>query len=403
MRLASPVLAALCLAITGAAHADAPRVVADIAPVQSLVARVMEGVGEPDLLIRPDASPHGYAMRPSEARALEQAELVVWMGPGLTPWMTDAIQTLAGDAAHLTLLTSPETLVLPGRIDPRFASHGHDHGHDHGGHDDHKHDDHAGHDHGDHKHDDHADHDHDDHKHDDHAGHDHDDHKHDDHAGHDHDDHKHDDHKHDDHAGHKHDDHAGHGHDDHKHDDHAGHDTHDHAHAGPDSHAWLDPANAVAWLGLIARDLSALDPDNADLYAANAQAAQAELTALSDKIAADLAPLADRPFLVFHDAYQYFETRFGVTAAGAVSLSDASEPGPARLADLRALVSEQDIVCIFAEPQFNTAILPSVFGDTLRIGQLDPLGVEYTPGPGLYPAILRGMADAMTECLSPQG
>src|SRR6056297_693661 len=352
MRLASPVLAALCLAITGAAHADAPRVVADIAPVQSLVARVMDGAGAPELLIRPDASPHAYAMRPSEARALEQADLVVWMGPGLTPWMTDAIQTLAGDAAHLTLLTAPETLVLPGRIDPRFAAH--DHGHDHGD-------------------------DHDDHKHDDHAGHDHDDHKHDDHAGHDH-----DNHKHDDHAGHS-------------------HDTHDHAHAGPDPHAWLDPANAVAWLGLIARDLSAIDPGNADLYAANAKAAQAELTALSDQIAVDLAPLADRPFLVFHDAYQYFEARFGVTAAGAVSISDASEPGPARLADLRALVSEQDVVCIFAEPQFNTSILTSVFGDALRIGQLDPIGVDHVAGPGSYPAMLRGMADAMTECLSPQG
>jgi len=378
MRLASPVLAALCLAITGAAHADTPRVVADIAPVQSLVARVMDGAGAPELLIRPDASPHAYAMRPSEARALEQADLVVWMGPGLTPWMTDAIQTLAGDAAHLTLLTAPETLVLPGRIDPRFAAH--DHGHDHGDdHDDHKHDDHAG-------------HDHDDHKHDDHAGHDHDKAKHDDHAGHDHDKAKHDDH-------------AGHGHDDHKHDDHAGHshDTHDHAHAGPDPHAWLDPVNAVAWLGLIARDLSAIDPDNADLYAANAKAAQAELTALSDQIAVDLAPLADRPFLVFHDAYQYFEARFGVTAAGAVSISDASEPGPARLADLRALVSEQDVACIFAEPQFNTAILASVFGDALRIGQLDPIGVDHVAGPGSYPAMLRGMADAMTECLSPQG
>ncbi|EDM70151.1 malonyl-CoA synthase [Roseobacter sp. AzwK-3b] len=377
MRLASPVLAALCLAITGAAHADTPRVVADIAPVQSLVARVMDGAGAPELLIRPDASPHAYAMRPSEARALEQADLVVWMGPGLTPWMTDAIQTLAGDAAHLTLLTAPETLVLPGRIDPRFAAH--DHGHDHAGHDDHKHDDHAGHDHDDHKHDDHAGHDHDDHKHDDHAGHDHDKAKHDDHAGHDH-----DKAKHDDHAGHS-------------------HDTHDHAHAGPDPHAWLDPVNAVAWLGLIARDLSAIDPDNADLYAANAKAAQAELTALSDQIAVDLAPLADRPFLVFHDAYQYFEARFGVTAAGAVSISDASEPGPARLADLRALVSEQDVACIFAEPQFNTAILASVFGDALRIGQLDPIGVDHVAGPGSYPAMLRGMADAMTECLSPQG
>src|SRR6056297_94178 len=368
MRLAPPVLTALCLAVTGAAHADAPRVAADIAPVQSLVARVMEGAGQPELLMRPDASPHGYAMRPSEARALEQADLVVWMGPGLTPWMTDAIDTLAGDAAHLTLLTAPETLVLPGRIDPRFAAHDHGHDHDKAKHDDH--DDHAGHDH-----DDHAGHDHD-----------HDKAKSDDHAGHGHDDHKSDDHKHDDHADHGH-----------------SHDTHDHAHAGPDPHAWLDPVNAVAWLGLIAQELSAIDPDNADLYAANAKAAQAELTALSDQIAGDLAPLADRPFLVFHDAYQYFEARFGVTAAGAVSISDASEPGPARLADLRALVSEQDVVCIFAEPQFNTSILTSVFGDALRVGQLDPIGVDHTPGPGLYPAILRGMADAMTDCLVPQG
>src|SRR6056297_2112828 len=255
MRLASPVLAALCLAITGAAHADAPRVVADIAPVQSLVARVMDGAGAPELLIRPDASPHAYAMRPSEARALEQADLVVWMGPGLTPWLGDPIETLAPEAAHLSLLTAPETLILPGRIDPRCAAHDHDHDHgaaEGGGHDDH-----------------------DDHDHE--AGHDHDDHKdHNHEAGHDHDDHKDHDHE----AGHDHDDHAG----------------HDHAAAG-----------------------------------------QAELSALSEDIAARLAPLADRSFLVFHDAYQYFENRFGLGAAGALSIGDASEPSPARLVELRAL------------------------------------------------------------------
>ena len=154
---------------------------------------------------------------------------------------------------------------------------------------------------------------------------------------------------------------------------------------------------------MIAAELSVLDPENAALYTANAEEAKAELAALSSDIATQLAPLGDRPFLVFHDAYQYFETRFGLAAAGAVSLSDASDPGPARLAELRTLVDEANIVCAFAEPQFNTAILENVFAGDLRIGQLDPLGLDHPVGPGLYPALLRDMADAMTDCLSAPG
>lgn len=358
MRLPSLSLVAL-LSCGLPAMAEAPRVATDITPVQSLVARVMQGAGEADVIVRPGMSPHGYAMRPSEARALEQADLVIWMGADLTPWMEHAIETLAGDAAVITLLDNPETHTLPTRTGARFEAHDHDHGHDH---DDHAHDEH---DHDDHDHDGHDDHDHD---------HDHDGH----------DDHAHGDHDHD-------------GHDDHDHDDHA------HDHDGTDPHAWLDPQNGERWLGLIAAELSVLDPENAALYTANAEEAKAELAALSSDIATQLAPLGDRPFLVFHDAYQYFETRFGLPAAGAVSLSDASDPGPARLAELRALVDEENVVCAFAEPQFNTAILENVFADDLRIGQLDPLGLDHPMGPGLYPALLRDMADAMTDCLSDPG
>ena len=377
MRLSAAALAAF-LPLALPALAESPRVATDIAPVQSLVARVLDGVGAdemPAVIVRPGASPHGYAMRPSEARALEQADLVVWMGPGLTPWLVDPIETLAPEATHLSLLTAPETLILPGRIDPRFAAHDHDH--DHGaaegeGHDDHKdHDHEAGHD----DHDDHKDHNHEE-GHDDHA----------DHKDHDHEaDH--------DHEGDK--DHADAGH------DHA--DGHDHSHAGPDPHAWLDPQNAALWLGLIARELSELDPENADLYAANAAAGQAELAALSEEIAARLAPLADRPFLVFHDAYQYFENRFGIAAAGALSISDASDPGPARLVELRALAQEQGAVCVFSEPQFNTALIGSVFGDAVPVRELDPIGIGLEPGADHYPALLRAMAGAMAECLTPQG
>ena len=121
MRLPSLSLAAL-LSCGLPAMAEAPRVATDITPVQSLVARVMQGAGEADVIVSPGMSPHGYAMRPSEARALEQADLVIWMGAELTPWMEHAIETLAGDAAVITLLDNPETHTLPTRTGARFEA-----------------------------------------------------------------------------------------------------------------------------------------------------------------------------------------------------------------------------------------------------------------------------------------
>jgi zinc transport system substrate-binding protein len=138
------------LGIAGAAGAEVPKVATDITPVHSLVARVMQGVGEPALIVAPGATPHGYSMRPSEATALEGADIVVWIGPELTPWLEDAIGTLAGDAHSLALLDAPGTRTLPFRQGATFEAH--DHGHD-DDHDDHDHDDHD--DHDEHGHEDH--------------------------------------------------------------------------------------------------------------------------------------------------------------------------------------------------------------------------------------------------------
>jgi len=195
-----------------------------------------------------------------------------------------------------------------------------------------------------------------------------------------------------------------HGHDDHGHDDH-GHDNHDHGHAhdGADPHAWLDPVNARVWLDVIAEELAEHDPGNAALYKANAAAAQAEIAALEVDIAEQTAPLRDVPFLVFHDAYQYFETRFDIAAAGAIALGDAADPGPARVAALRDMAKERDIACVFSEPQFDPKLVRTVFGDSIGHGVLDPLASDIVPGPALYSEILRGMARAMTECLGTQG
>ena len=324
----------------GTAFADAPRVTVDIAPVHSLVARVMEGVGTPDLIVQPGASPHEYSLRPSEASALQEADLVFWVGPDLTPWLTDTIQTLAPDASVAELLEADGTNELPFREGALFEAH--DHGH---------HDDEDG-------HDDHADEDHDDHS-DEHAEHD------------DHDDH----------------DEEAEGHE-------------GHHHGAHDPHAWLSPKNAMTWLNVIAGQLSAADPDNAGAYFANAAAGRAEIEALIGEVNATLDPVRDGRFIVFHDAYQYFETDFDFPASGAISLSDASDPSPARIAEIQGRVAEEGIDCVLAEPQFNPGLVATVLdGTDAKTGVLDPLGSDLEPGSVLYPQLIRNLSTALADCL----
>ncbi len=367
----------------GTAIADVPNVAVDIAPVHSLVARVMQGVGEPDLIIPAGASPHEYNLRPSEAEALQEADLVFWLGEDLTPWMESAVETLAEGATVTALLEADGTVLLDFRESALFEAH--DHG-DHDDHDDHDHEDHAD--------DDHDDHDHDDHE--DHAKDEDHDHDHEDHADSDgHDDHDHDDH--DDHADAK-------DHDDHDHEDHAGHDDHDdhdgHHHGAHDPHAWLSPENAGTWLNVIAAQLSAADPDNAGAYFANAAAGREELEALSTEVAQMLDPVRGGSFIVFHDAYQYFEDAFDLPTSGAISIGDAADPSPARITEIQGRITEEGIDCVLAEPQFNPGIIETVLGGTdANTGVIDPLGSDLEPGVDLYPQVIRNMAKTLAECL----
>lgn len=124
-------LAAFSLLATPSIAQEVPRVAVDIAPINSLVVQMMQGVGMPSQIIPTGASPHGYAMRPSEARALHDADLVVWVGPALTHWLEEPLDTLADDAARLTLMSLAGAKTLPMR-DPVELSEGE--GHDHDGH-----------------------------------------------------------------------------------------------------------------------------------------------------------------------------------------------------------------------------------------------------------------------------
>lgn len=323
-------LAASLLA-SGAALADVPRISTDILPVHGLVSRVMEGVGSPDLLVDPGASPHGYALRPSQAAALQDADAVIWVSDGLAPWLEGPLDTLAADAVRLELMEVTGTTTYAFRENAVFDDHDHEaHGHDNH---DHAHDD-----------------------------------------GDDHDDHDHGDHGHDDHA---------------------------HDHSGLDPHAWLDPVNARVWLAAIAETLAEIDPENAGTYRANAEAGRADLAGLIADIEARMAPLSGQPFVVFHDAYQYFETRFGLSSAGAISLGDASQPSAGRVAEIQQVMAESGAVCVFSEPQFDPGLVATVAdGADVRTEVIDPLGQGLEPGADFYSMLIEGVAQSFGACLA---
>ena len=326
---------------TAAATADV-KVVASIKPVHSLVASVMQGVSEPSLLVEGAGSPHTYSLKPSQAKELQAADIVFWMSHDLEAFLENSIESIAKNAKAVSLMDSHGLIKLNFREGGAFDAH--DHGHD---------------DHGDDKHDDH--------------GHD----EHDDHG-----DDKHDDHGHD-----KHDDHG-----DDKHDDH-GHDE-------VDPHVWLDPRNAKSLVHEIEEHLAEIDPSNAAKYEVNAKAVMKKLDALTQEIEADLKPVRGRGYVVFHDAYQYFEKRFGVSAVGSITVSPEVLPGAERVSELRDKVRSLSASCVFSEPQFEPKLVKTITENTdAGTGVLDPLGANIKDGPELYFTLIRNMAKSLKDCL----
>ena len=175
-----------------------------------------------------------------------------------------------------------------------------------------------------------------------------------------------------------------------------------HDHGEFDMHVWLDPVNAWTMGRAIADTLSEADPTNAAKYKANARALLPRLDALTAQISAAVAPVRGKPFVVFHDGYRYFEDHFGLNAVGSMVVSPGRSPGAKRLRQLRAKIRELGVACVFAEPQFDKRIVNVVVeGTKVRPGTADPLGAAIKDGPELYFTLLRNMAAAFTDCLSP--
>jgi len=304
-------ISAVATLLGSSAIADVPNVSVDIAPLHSLVASVMNGVGVPSLIIPPGSSPHDHQLRPSEAKAMQDANIVFWMGEELTPWMENAVKTLSSNASVTTFLENDKTSLLEFREGALFEAHDHEEEHDD-----------------------------------------------------------------------EHDD---------EHDE-QGHGSHD-------PHAWLSPNNAKAWLDVIAAQLSSYDTENAGVYFTNAASAKSEIEMMIAEINLALDPIRGGKFIVFHDAYQYFENDFDFQASGAISIGDASDPSPARIAKIQKRIRDEEINCVLAEPQFKANLVQTVMeGSQANTNVIDPLGVGLKPGILLYNKLIKNMAQSLADC-----
>ena len=192
----------------------------------------------------------------------------------------------------------------------------------------------------------------------------------------------------DDHDGHE-DEHEGHD-DDHN-------DAHAHAHGEFDAHIWLDPFNAKKMVLEIAHELSDLDPNNKVKYENNANATIKSLDELVDSNKKILSK--DISYVVFHDAYQYFEKRFGVIPAGALTLNPDVLPGAKQISDIQDVINDKGIKCIFSEPQYNPKIIETIGNDMkISTGVMDPLGAYIDAGPSMYSDLINGIANSIKDC-----
>lgn len=184
--------------------------------------------------------------------------------------------------------------------------------------------------------------------------------------------------------------------------DHADHDDdHDHDHEAKDMHVWLNPENARAMTKEIVKVLAEIDPANAASYEKNGAAQDERLAALDKELATTLAAVKDRPFIVFHDAYQYMESRYGLQVAGSITVNPETMPGAARVKDIRAKIDTLGATCVFSEPEFQPRIVNAlVDGTKARSAELNPAGGALPVGPDLYFMMMRENADTLVKCLT---
>lgn len=286
-------------------------VLASIQPIHSLTAQVMQGVGEPELLLPPGSSPHFFQLRPSDAKAIQNADLIIWVGPELENFLEKPFENLNPKAQRLALTQIESIQLLPFEY------------------------------------------------------------------GHHHEDHKKHDHDHD-----------------HDHD-------HHHHHGDLDPHIWLSPEYAKLITDAIAEKLKSLYPEHAKTFNDNAQKTKDNIDNLTLNIKSGLLGLEQKPFLVFHDGYQYFTRFFQLNSKGPITRNPHVPLGPRTYQEIKTRIREEHIQCVFGEPDTNPKVLNAIIEDTpAKTGILDPLGMDAKPSPEAYSQMMYKMAISLQQCLS---
>ncbi|WP_104005353.1 zinc ABC transporter substrate-binding protein [Marinobacterium lutimaris] len=330
---------------TAPAMADDGGVVASIKPLGMIAAALTEGVTETRVLLPDGASPHHYAMKPSDMRSLDDARLVVWVGPELERFLEKPLNQ-AGVA---------QVALISGEAEGQAGHehHAEDEDHDEQGQD--------------HEADEHADH-------------------------------------HDEHASHA-DEHEESHHDEHEHDGHeeAAHDHgHEHDHGGLDVHPWLDPMTGLEAARNILARLIEVYPEQEAQLVSNFERFEASVNAVDRQIWDKLEPLHERGFFVFHDAYTGFVKHYNLNQLGYFTVDPGRSPGARHLAEIRETLEQKQAACVLTEPQFSSALVERITdGLELKTAEIDPLAVDSKLSATAYADYLLDLAGRFEKCLEP--
>ena len=292
----------------------APNVVVTIQPLHSLAAYLMDGVGEPYLLLPPDSSPHDFQLKPSDAAQIYEADLVIWVGPELETFLEKPLKSLSNPSHFLTLADIEGLDLLPYQS---YHTHGEEHAH---------------------------------------------------------------------------------------------HDSHDHAHEHAqehdhiDPHFWLDPMRVKTIAKAIAMRLKSEDEKHAAVYDKNLKSLLIQLDALEKELTKSLKSVKKVSFMVFHDGYQYFTTHFQLASHGPLIDNPHAPFSLKRIQDIKKRIQEENIQCVFGEPDTNQNFLNQLVESTkARTGFLDPLGYHLKPGKEAYFEMMHQLRDNLVECLKGKG
>jgi len=299
------------LLITQLMAASDLKVIVTIKPFHSLVSAIMQGVSEPILLINGNNSPHSYALRPSSAENLQEADLVFWGGDILEGFLTKPLQSLANRAKLVSLQETEGLRLWPLRSGLEWHKHETETTEDHYAEDETE------------------------------------------------------------------------------------------SSSGTDPHIWLDPYNAKIISSKIVRILTAMDPKNTKYYRRNGEKNGLRLEFLDRRLRVEMNKVAEIPYMVFHDAYQYFEKRYQLNVVGSMTLHVGFGSSVRRLMEVRKTIQKEKIICIFSEPQFPSKLLQTVTAGTeVKKGILDPLGAGLVPGTELYFSLLNNLSRSLSRCLN---